>query len=735
MRPPVHASLAVLTSVALLSLLTACGGGGAAEEASSANLVLPAATTAEETSDGTAQALSLALKRAAPRSVTLTVRAHGSLAGGVGPLMEVWVRGGKLATVEVRSLEPQDYSFSVASLSAGDRVDLVFTNDALINGQDRNLFITGVSDGTVMVAPTQPGAQVDTGVGSAAFDGQHTGPGSEALWGPAALRLVWPASTDYTVNARDAEISRFLQQATFGPTRSELARLRSMSFGTWIDEQIAMPPRSDMVAFIQQKYDQGSDYQPPSGERYTPDWVSEKFWTNAVTASDPLRKRVAFALHSIFVVSQADSNLFHHARAYAGYLDTLDRLAFSNYRTLIEELALHPAMGIYLSHMRNMKEDPATNRTPDENFARELLQLFSIGLYELNPDGSWKLDSRGQPIETYGNADVMAMARVFTGWSWGFDDNQLTDHNFRWGWPDARSTGHARVDLRRMKPYPALASTLEKRLFAGKPNAVTIPANTGPQESVRLALDSVFNHPNVGPFIGRQLIQRLVTSNPSPAYVARVAHAFNNNGRGERGDLAAVVRAVLLDPEARGTASAQFGKLREPVLRLGHAMRAFDAISTSGQYGVGTEPAGIGQRVNNMSSVFGYFRPGYIPPNTALGNMGQGSPEMQIVDESTTAAWINGVELMLREGMGWHGTSRTVQFPLHHQIDLVRRGPGLLVNQLNLMLFAGQMSAALRKDIFDAMQSVPTSATDRDRQRAQVALFVALTSPEYIVQR
>jgi uncharacterized protein (DUF1800 family) len=444
---------------------------------------------------------------------------------------------------------------------------------------------------------------------------------------------------------------------------------------------------------------------------------------------------VAFALHSIFVLSQTDSNLFHQARPYAAYLDSLNRGAFGNFRTLIEEVALSPAMGLYLSHIRNQKEDPATNRLPDENFARELMQLFTIGLYELNVDGTEKLDGQGQPIETYKNADVMAMAKVFSGWSWGFDDNQLTEYNFRYGWPDSAKTGSARIDVRRMKAYPGLSSSAEKRLFVGKPHAVTIPPNTSASQSLQIALDALFNHPNVGPFIGRQLIQRLVTSNPSPAYVSRVAQTFNNNGRGIRGDLAAVVRAILLDPEARNAPTANFGKLREPVLRLAHWTRAFNARSVSGEYRIGGEPERIGQIANYMPSVFGYFRPGYVPPNTSLSALGMRAPEMQIVDESSTANWVNGVELMLREGLGWYGNLRDVTVSLTTESAMVTSSPASLISHLDLVLFSGTMSSNLKRSIMDAMQGVDMASPNRDQVRARVALFVAMASPEYLVQR
>lgn len=723
--------LNMLGSVALLALVSACGGDGSP----SANE--PSLTVAAEQQ---AQALRLSptqlFKDAATalRAQTITVRAYASLAGNTGANLQLRVNGNAVASVEVRSTEPQDYVLAAPGLVAGSLVEVLFTNDAFIDGQDRNLFIVYVTDGTSFVLPNQSGVSFRPGLGAAVAGNEASIPGQSALWGNGALRFTWPSNA-VAVDPVEAEAARFLHQASFGATRIEIEKLKAGSISGWLDEQLAMPAQPSMVSYIQAKFDSSPDYLPPFGIKYTPELVGQKFWSNALTAPDQLRKRMAFALHSIFVVSQVDSNLFHQARAYANYLDHLDRLAFGNFRALIEEVALSPAMGIYLSHMRSMKEEPALNRLPDENFARELMQLFTIGLYELNPDGTEKLDNRGQPIETYGNADVMALAKVFSGWGWGLDDNQLSEANFRWGMPESTAKGPARADLRRMKAYPGMHSQAEKKLFNGKLQALTIPANTAPSDSVRLALDTLFNHPNVGPFISRQLIQRLVTSNPTPAYVGRIAAVFNNNGKGVRGDLGAVVRAILLDSEARLPPTPGAGKLREPVLRAAHSLRAFNARSASGEFTMATELAGLGQRANYMPSVFGYFRPGYVPPNTTLAQAGMRAPEMQIIDESTVSQWFNATELMLREGLGWYGSVRDVTLPLSTEISLAATSPLALANHINLMLFAGRMSSGLRKNIIDAMLGVANDASDRDAQRARVAIYVAMTSPEYFVQR
>jgi uncharacterized protein (DUF1800 family) len=667
---------------------------------------------------------------------SITVRARGSLAGNVGPLMQLRVNGVILGTVEVRSTTGADYVFAVPPMVAGSKVDLAFLNDAMIDGQDRNLYVQYIKTSSATLAAVAPSVQQDNGSGEAAFDGLNLAASTGTLSGVGALRFTVPASPtpDATLASKYAA-SRFLQQASFGPTVAEIGRLTTLPFASWLTEQIAMPATPDFVNLVQRQYDRGDAWRP-GGASYTSSTVGQAFWQTAANSPDQLRKRTAFALHQIFIVSQADSNLYTHSRAYAHYLDTLNRHAFGNFRNLLEDMALSPAMGIYLSHMRNRKEDPATGRLPDENFAREVMQLFTIGLHELNNDGTPKLDSQGRPIETYGNDDVMALAKVFTGWSWAFADNLLTEQTFRWGNPDYIAANDQRIDLLKMKAYPGQHSPDEKRLFTGKTQARVIPANSSAQDSVRLALDTLFNHPNVGPFIGHQLIQRLVTSNPSPAYVARVAAAFNNNGNGVRGDLAAVVRTLLLDSEARGTPPLGFGKLREPVLRVAHWMRAFGAKSTSGEYLMAWELATLLQPALRAPSVFGYFRPGYVPPNTLMAVGGATAPEFQIVSEPSTAAWVNTAENMTGTGLGWTGTARDVSSTLAPQLALATAGDvdGLIQN-LNLLLFAGRMSTTLRNDLLDAVTGVRGNDAASHLNRARAAVFIALSSPEYLVQR
>jgi uncharacterized protein (DUF1800 family) len=731
----------------VLALLAACGGGSEDPETSA-----DAVKEAVAATDGRATMRGNAVNRRtndAPRQLAapgnagaalargLTVRARGTLAANVGPLMTVRVDGVEVGSVEVRSAEFQDYSFDVPVLAPGSRVDVVYGNDTSINGQNRDLFVAYVQSGATQLLATAAGAVFDRGVGAEAFDGFEDQLGKPDLTANGALRLSWPAADAGSRPGKEQfAAARFLQQATFGATRPQVDRVVAIGMPAWLDEQIALPHTPDFVNHIQAKFDLGADYRP-GGSRYTSSWLIERFWATAATAPDQLRKRVAFALHQMLMVSLADANQSGHARAYANYLDILNRHAFGNYRTLLEEIALSPSMGIYLSHIRNRKEDPATGRLPDENFARELMQLFSIGLQELNIDGSPRLGPNGQPIETYNNDDVMALAKVFTGWSWGLPNNQLTESNFRNANPDYSVTGDQRHDLQRMKAYPLQHSDAEKRLFAGKPGMVFIEAETPAPEALRKVLDALFNHPNVGPFVARQMIQRLVTSDPGPAYVARVARAFNDNGAGVRGDMAAVVRAVLLDDEAR-TPRLQpgAGKLRDPVLRVSQWIRALDATSVSGEFMMTGDLDNLSQRPLSAPSVFSYYRPGYVPPNTAFSARGATAPEFQIVNETTTANWVNKAQAMAGSGLGWNGSASDVRSLYGAQAALVATGNmTALLDELSLLLYAGRMSAELRQVVLDGVGGVNGADATSHLNRARVAVFLALASPEYAAPR
>jgi len=454
--------------------------------------------------------------------------------------------------------------------------------------------------------------------------------------------------------------------------------------------------------------------------------IMESFWMQSIRGPDQLRQRTAFALSQVFVISMANSALEINGDGVGSYYDMLSRNAFGNFRTLLQEVSTHPAMGTYLSHIRNEKENPLTGRLPDENFAREVMQLFSIGLWELNEDGTRRKDASGRDIPTYDRTDVNGMAKVFTGWSWGGPDK--SDQRFFYGGENAGWN-------RQMQIYPAYHSTSEKR-FLG----TTIPAGTSGEASLGIAIDTLFNHPNTGPFIGRQLIQRLVTSNPSPAYVARVSRAFANNGAGVRGDMKAVIRAVLMDPEARDTnklADPEWGKLREPVLRFSAWLRAFDAQTPTagdyaGRYAIWNleDPLeGLAQNPFRAPSVFNWWRPGYAPPGELL-QRGMTAPEFQITHATTVASYVNFLDSTVG---GWGNGDGAILPRNNYQTERALAGnPAALLDHLNVLLLAGQMSPSTRSTILPAINAIPASnAADR----VKTAVLLTMASPEFIVQK
>ena len=524
--------------------------------------------------------------------------------------------------------------------------------------------------------------------------------------------------------------SRFLSQATFGPNSAEIDRLMTLGFSGWIDEQMARPAGTPHLDYFAARTAELDENETPSEG-----WLYESFWKSALSGDDQLRQRVAFALSQIFVVSTADNAVREFPRGVAGYYDMLGRNAFGSFRQLLEDVSLHPMMGLYLTHLRNQKSDPAVGRVPDENYAREIMQLFTIGLHQLNPDGTVKLDGRNEPIDTYRIEDVVGLARVFTGFSWAGPDSG----NARF----FGSVRHSDRDIMPMRGYPQFHETGPKT-FLG----TTVTAST-PEASLKAALDILFAHPNVGPFIGRQLIQKLVTSNPSPAYVARVAAAFADNGQGARGDMKAVVRAVLLDPEARDeriAATDTAGKLREPVLRTTGWLRAFDAKSTTGRFLVPTtdDPVNsLGQTPLRAPSVFNFYRPGYVPPNTSIAQAKLVAPEMQTTHEISVAGWINVMRNLVPNGFGNNppNESRRDVQPDYADELAVADDAQALVDRVALLLTADRMPAAMRSQLVTAINSISvasTNPTTRDaarRNRVHLAVFLTVASPEFIVQK
>ena len=538
-----------------------------------------------------------------------------------------------------------------------------------------------------------------------------------------------------------AEASRFLAQATMGPTEADSASLVQQGYAAWLADQFARPQTPHRTYMEAQ-----AAALVASNGTLSPSNFYESWWAQAVTGPDQLRQRVAFALSEIFVVSFADANLGNRPLGVATYYDMLARNAFGNYRNLIEEVTLHPMMGNYLTMLRSQKE--SATRAPDENYAREVMQLFSIGLFQLNPDGTPKTDAAGVPLETYTHDDIVGLAKVFTGWSWYAGPN-LTDRTasrFNGG------NANAERDWQPMQAYNRYTANTDHHSISAKNFlGASIAAQTtpDPEGDMKVALDTLFKHPNTGPYIGKLLIQRLVTSNPSPAYVARVAARFNDNGSGVRGDLKAVVSAILLDTEARthNPSDMRFGKLREPVLRLAHFMRAFNSTSTSGRFlGIDNtdDPASrLGQTPMRSPTVFNFFRTGYTPPNTSLAAAGLTAPELQLAHEVSVAGYLNYMR-------GWVTPSAARDVQQNYAAELaVADKADALVERMNLLLMSGQMADALRAQLVAAVagRAVPAPVLNNGvvsnqaaidtakRDRTSIAVFLTLASPDYLTQK
>lgn len=510
------------------------------------------------------------------------------------------------------------------------------------------------------------------------------------------------------VTLTKAEANQLLNQATFGASDAEANIVISMGREGWIDDQL-QKPASLQLPHVQ------SVPPPQFSFQLHPDRV-DIWFRNALHGDDQLRQRVAFALSEILVTSDRGA-LVNLPFALTDYYDILSRNAFANYRDLIEEVTLHPAMGVYLSMLGNEKPNPALNIRPDENYARELMQLFSIGLVELNTDGTPRLDTAGQPIPTYDQAIIEGLAHVFTGWTYAGAPN----------FQSARPTNANQILP--MQLYPAFHDDGPKTLL----NGTTLPAGQGGQQDLTDALDNIFNHANVGPFIAIRLIQRLVTSNPSPGYVGRVAAVFNNNGLGVRGDLAAVVKAILLDEEAHPSMAMEIdGKLKEPLLRVTQLWKAYNATSINGGYRVGGAYILYGQGPLQSPSVFNFFTPFYAPPGE-ISNSSLVAPEFQIATEYQNTLFTN---VMFFQAFGLNQTSTTLQdddvYIDFSEEMAIADDPDALIDMVAGKLLGGEISDTLRTEISGMLALIPV--TDTAIRAAETIYFVA-TSPEYAYQK
>ncbi|MCO7226058.1 DUF1800 family protein [Pleionea sp. CnH1-48] len=563
---------------------------------------------------------------------------------------------------------------------------------------------------------------------------------------------VTPSNTQTdSIFKTKASTTRFLTQATFGPKPQEVDQLTGSAASDWLLAEFNKP--SSLHLPLVQQFGQLDSANPESA--FGEESPSFAFWTNAIGADDQLRQRMAFALSEIFVVSNFGENLlFDNFYALGAYQDIMVQHAFGNYRELLEAVTYSPAMGFYLTYLENQKGDPSTGRTPDENYAREVLQLFSIGLVKLNKDGSLVKDAQGNAIETYTNADITGLAKVFTGLSLNteefFSEFSADDPN---------------VFAMPMKAFPAYHSSLEKT-FLG----TTIAANTGPTQSIKQALDTIFNHPNVAPFISRQLIQRFVTSHPSPQYVERVATAFESGhfrlpnrqlvGDGRRGDLKATLAAILFDEAARSDAARAgntFGKIREPILRFTTWARTFNAGTITPEYlerlWDTSSPEALAQHPYRSRSVFNFYRPGYVAPGTQSGAANLTIPELQILNASSMPGYINFMNYFVNAAMideDYQGLAdefsasginldasrlQSTLVPNYQEEMRLANNPQTLVDRLDLILTYNTMSPETKNNIVAAITAIPSNGATSSDERVKLAILMVMTSPDFLVQR
>jgi uncharacterized protein (DUF1800 family) len=558
--------------------------------------------------------------------------------------------------------------------------------------------------------------------GVAACDSGSSGSTSSApaSSGPPRMSAPAPSSGGSNTQMPQAQATttgdavRFQEQTSFGPSDASVAETQQKGPALALEEQFSKPMSG---------YGTFTDIDPdpnrgcPSGsaatcyrDNYTVFPLQVAFFRNAVHAPDQLRQRVAFALSQILVISGTELETMG---GIGFYQQTLMNFAFDNFRNIMYEVTLSPAMGEYLDMVNNPKPNIARNIQPNENYARELMQLFTVGEYRLNPDGTRQLDAQGNPINTYAQDDVENLARAFTGWTYPTRPGAT----LRFPNPE--------YYLGRMVPFAAQHDTDAKTLLG-----TAIPAGQTAQQDLNAALDIIFNHPNTGPFVGRQLIQHLVTSNPSPAYVARVSAAFANNGQGVRGDMRAVLRAILLDPEARGDVKADvdYGKLREPALFVSGVLRAIGA-SSDGVY-PSQQSAAMGQSVFQAPSVFNFYPPTYIAPGATVEG-----PQFKLMLTGTILNRMNFVNRVVFGGnigrqtdvAGSTGTS--VNFA---PLQALAGTPDSMIDRLNLLFMHNTLSAQARAAILQAVQAY--AATDT-LGRARQATYLFATSAQYNVEQ
>jgi uncharacterized protein (DUF1800 family) len=527
------------------------------------------------------------------------------------------------------------------------------------------------------------------------------------------------------ISSTEAEAVRFALQAQFSVSDADITALTSTGWLAWLKARYDEPVGETGVSWLNS---QGTNAITIEKRYRAFQFGDYMIWNQLLAGPDQMRKRMALALSETFVVSLDSFTTVYPSYLIAAYWDVLTAHAFGNFRQLLEALTLNAGMGSFLNTKGNLREN-TRGRQPDENFAREVMQLFTIGLYELNPDGTDKLDANSKPVETYTQEDVTNLARVFTGYDWDYLSNGGTSTPVTWERNPVPSTHLATNPMRFNSNYH---SRIEVNFLGTK-----ITSTTPGGDALHIALDHLFYHDNTGPFFARQMIQRLVTSNPTPAYVQRVATVFGNNGTGERGDLKAVWTAILTDEEARAMPTAAdtlFGKMREPIVRFVQWARTAEVASDNGEYEIDDLSAPetmLGQSPLRSPSVFNFFRPGYVPPNTAIATAGKVAPEFQLHNETSTAGYINFMQRVTRNGIRDVKPSYTTLLPIAHDIPAV-------VDWLNLRLTANQLTSETLGVVRATLRTFgikDSSSSGEKLDMLATACFLILISPDYLVQK
>ena len=514
-----------------------------------------------------------------------------------------------------------------------------------------------------------------------------------------------PSPTPTPVPVTATQASRFLAQSSIGYAKADITNLTTSTFSAWINNQFAMArPQKFWDFLIAGNYNVVANINSSAG-------FDAMVWSQLMGSADILRQRIGLSLLNQWVVGIDGFNSSWQPFVMAAYFDVLWDNAFGNYRDIMEGVSTSVAMGYYLTFLGNRRANTTTGAIPDENYARELMQLFTIGIYQLNMDGTLVL-SGGNPVPTYTQNDVSQAARVWTGYGINGSDNTTPD---------------------RMR-LPMVVNAGNHETGASSFLGINVPTGNDGATSRQITLDGLFNHANMPPFVSKQLIQHLVTSNPAPAYVARVSAVFVNNGSGVRGDMKAVIRAILTDVAARDDTQVDgtsFGKLREPVVRLVQWAKAFNVTSPTNLWPFGSTASSstrLGQSPGRAPSVFNWFRPGYTPPGTVIATSNRVAPEFQVTNEPSVIAYINYMQTLIASGAGEARPDYSALTPLATDSQA-------LLTELNLVLAANQISAATIAQMKTALDTIAITTTAGINNRIYAAIVLVMASPEYLVQR